>query len=562
MKTFLRTLVFLTVLARFVCAEPVSLHEAETAVETFLSLRYPATDQAVKRTVTPVGASSLALTKIEPWVDSGKTIGFVAELQPTGFVLMRADTLCPPTKLYYNKGKFFDLPPDFIEVMEWELKQELQCISDTATKKKPLNSQFETDWSSLLNPVSNDSALREFSETATKAGPLLSTLWNQNSPYNYYAPAASGGPGGRALAGCVATAMAQIMRHHKSPTAIAGDYTYTDVWGSCQGTHSASDAGLGDYKWSDMPNSITDASSTSQKQAIGQLLYHAGVTVDMNFEANVSLAYIDPVPVALKSYFDYFSGDSQNRSSYSDSEWYSKLNTDINNSRPVFYAFFNSADNGHAVVCDGTRNDNEIHINFGWSGTDNAWYNMNSVGDWNYKHKAIFEINPSGGGGGTFTVHKLKGSINWKSTPCTGKDTLIGAIPTTLTDLSFLKGCGNLTDFFTINSGAGNVTGSAGAFKRINKKGTRVTLELRSIQTKYRVSTKLKLKNNVLYIRRKMKNGANSDKKFNIGNADSNWTTKDVTVNLDLSYGGTSIQGAGTKTITYKTKADKKTKIK
>ncbi len=562
-STFFKTLALLTIFAYLVCAEPVSLNEAETAVKTFVSLRYPLADQAAKNIVTPVGSSSMDFTKIEPWVDSGKIIGFVAELKPTGFVLMRADTLCPPTKLYYDKGKFSDLPPDFIEVIKWELKQELQYLSEATTKKKSLNFQFETDWSALINPMVQDNALSQYSGADTITGPLLSLTWNQNSPYNYYAPAAAGGPGGRAYAGCVATAMSQIMRHHKSPTAIAGDYTYTDNSGNCQGTHSVSDAGLGDYQWSDMPNSINDAGPTSQKQAVGQLIYHAGVTMNMNFEATGSGAFSENVPAALRTYFGYSSGNLKYRSNYSDSEWYTRLYTDINNSRPVYYAFRNDLNQGHAVVCDGTRNDNEIHINFGWSGSANAWYNMNSVGDWNYTHRAIFEIYPSGGGGDTFSILKLKGKVDWKKNPGYGSDTILCKIPCSLTDLLFLEDCGNISEFLIFDGGAGRVSGSAGSFKSMNKKGTVVNLQYKSTIGKYQVKTKLKLKNGYLYAMRKMKNGNNSDTKFNVRNSDSGgWQQKQIDVEVNLTYGSVSVQGKDTTTVQYKTIADKKTQIK
>ncbi|MCX7003050.1 MAG: C10 family peptidase, partial [bacterium] len=115
-------------------------------------------------------------------------------------------------------------------------------------------------------------------------GPLLTIAWNQSWPYNYYAPVASGGPGGRAYAGCVATAMSMILRYHQWPVAITTNYSYYDGGGVCVGTHAASDATLNAYQWGSMPASISSGSATAQKQAVGQLMYHCGVTVNMDFE--------------------------------------------------------------------------------------------------------------------------------------------------------------------------------------------------------------------------------------------------------------------------------------
>lgn len=58
----------------------------------------------------------------------------------------------------------------------------------------------------------------------------MSSVWGQLEPYNNFCPLeydAEGKLVGRTVVGCVATAMAQIMRYHKYPVHPTG--TYTDM---------------------------------------------------------------------------------------------------------------------------------------------------------------------------------------------------------------------------------------------------------------------------------------------------------------------------------------------
>jgi len=116
----------------------------------------------------------------------------------------------------------------------------------------------------------------------------------------------------------------------------------------------------------------------------------------MDFEADGSGAYSESVPGAMRTYFLYDTSSVLNRSSYANSNWYALIENDILASRPLYYSF-TSGSSGHAVVCDGTRNGNEIHLNFGWGGASTAWYNMDNVTGGGYTwvaHRAVSNIRP------------------------------------------------------------------------------------------------------------------------------------------------------------------------
>jgi hypothetical protein len=129
-------------------------------------------------------------------------------------------------------------------------------------------------------------------------------------------------------------------------------------------------------------------------------MYHAGVTLESDFEGDGTSAFPSDIPSVLSIYFDYTSGSYESKSSFISSQWYSKISTDIDVSQPVFYAMWQADwSAGHAVVCDGYRNGNEIHLNLGWSGSGNLWYDIDTVSYGEYtwtRHGAVFEIIPLG----------------------------------------------------------------------------------------------------------------------------------------------------------------------
>jgi hypothetical protein len=194
--------------------------------------------------------------------------------------------------------------------------------------------------------------------------------------------------------------LAQILGYYTQPNAVAQDHTDVDSHGAVQGSFSISFAGMGPYDWANMPNSISDSSPLAQQKAIGQLMYHAAVSVDSDFEASDTSANPSlEVSTALQTYFSYTCGSYENKApSYTSSQWYNKIASDIDAKRPVFYTMFQADGSaGHAVVCDGYENGNEIHLNLGWSGSWDAWYNIDSVAAGGYTWTidgGVFGITP------------------------------------------------------------------------------------------------------------------------------------------------------------------------
>ncbi|GEM_PF-2318700 len=379
--------------ALFIGAAPVAPAQASHAALRFAALR-------------GLHKGAIASVSTAPIVVAGTTVAHVVALDAGGYVVMRADDAAPPVKLYSAVGALSNLPPAFLRVLETELAGELNYLTTRRAQLRSATAHFVAQWQALLGAAPITAADSSAEPLGATVGPLLTLTWNQNYPYNYYAPYASGGPGGRAYAGCVATAMAMILRYHQWPAAITTNYSYYDGGGACVGTHAASDATLTAYQWANMPTAVSSASTAAQKQAVGQLMYHCGVTVDMDFEYDGSGAYSEDVPGALQNYFAYNTSYVRSRASYNNTQWYALLETNMVQQRPVYYSFYSSG-GGHAVVCDGTRNGNEIHLNYGWGGYATTWYNMDNVNGggsaWT-GHRALMDIAPKFA---AVTVHEV-----------------------------------------------------------------------------------------------------------------------------------------------------------
>jgi streptopain len=398
----------LMLLATSVFGAPVTAEQAAKAATNFIVKRYPPTPKVAALTVTSIGSSRLAVQKVQPWIESGKTVGFVAALNPSGYVLLSADGEAPPVKLHTERGNFWKLPPGFMRVVMLELSEDLAALSALRQRATPANPEFGRQWSALLEPQKNPAEQTEAG--AGEGTNLLLTAWNQDYPYNYYCPTGADcdASGGHAWAGCVPCAMSQIMRYWQQPAIIASDHIYDDTNGLCVGTHTINDAGMGEYDWDNMPFTIDGDSADAEKKAVGQLMYHAGVACEVDYGTSGTSAGIGDARDAFRDYFNYSCRSSVNKTNYSSAEWHDKIAADIDGHRPMFYAMAEIAydtnnvpyeTNGHAVVCDGYQSTNEIHLNLGWGPGNNynTWYNIDSVTaggiTWTV-HRVIFEITP------------------------------------------------------------------------------------------------------------------------------------------------------------------------
>ena len=221
-------------------------------------------------------------------------------------------------------------------------------------------------------------------------GPLLTTTWNQGCYYNKMCPVDSSGPCEHVYAGCVATAMAQILRYWQYPSQGIGSHTYECSYGTL-----TADFGATTYNYDNMPNSIGYYSSTSQINEVAQLLYHCGVSVEMRYGPNGSGSALFMVVSALIDHFGYSGCHEDYKFAYTDSAWINKLKFSLDNQEPVPYS--GDGIGSHAFVCDGYDSENYFHFNWGWGGNWDNYFLLSALTpgmhDYSSNQSAIFDIN-------------------------------------------------------------------------------------------------------------------------------------------------------------------------
>ncbi|MEI6059683.1 MAG: C10 family peptidase, partial [Bacteroidota bacterium] len=250
------------------------------------------------------------------------------------------------------------------------LAEYLEQVKYVRTYKMDGPADVQASWNTYSNWQPNRSALAD----TTTVGPLLPSLWNQDNPYNEFCPLDATGPGGHTYAGCVATAMSQIMNYYKFPLSGSGQHSYNAPG---YGTQTAN-FGATAYDWDAMQSTINTGSGEGIP-ANALLQYHAGVSVNMGYGGapDGSGAYSTDVPYALKTYFKYSTTVQYvARSGYTVTNWETMLLEQLNANKPMYYSGV-SPDGGHAWVCDGYQTigtSTNFHFNFGWSGQSNGYY--------------------------------------------------------------------------------------------------------------------------------------------------------------------------------------------
>ncbi|MGI6719242.1 MAG: C10 family peptidase [Bacteroidales bacterium] len=278
------------------------------------------------------------------------------------------------------KDKIFD---DFIS-------NYLVAISNMVENNSSANTKTLQRWDNLINASAYN---LENVKSKNQVGPLLSSLWNQDSPYNYYAPKTTnpGAPGGKCTAGCVATATAVIMHYWEYPKIGVGESSYlTD---QCNVVLSAN-YGETEYNYSLMPNSLNYSYDEVAIKEVAKLQSHAGIAIEMDYcflgcdnyngpNANASYCYSENVLYAYLNYFKYTDATFLSKNENLE-EWENIIVNQFDNGYPIYYlsCSSNGAPYCHAWNSDGYKEiDGEyyFHHNFNWSGYFNDWFSELSI---------------------------------------------------------------------------------------------------------------------------------------------------------------------------------------
>ena len=221
-----------------------------------------------------------------------------------------------------------------------------------------------------IAPMGTTRGSRAGSHETETIEPLLTTTWAQRAPYNDLCPEYASGK--RAVTGCVATAMAQVMNYHKWPVAATEAIPgYQDGYGAHQ-----TDLEATTFDWGNMLDSYSGGETTEQNTAVATLMQYCGYSLEMNYGPTSGTNMFKVAP-ALKTYFGYNETTTYiSRSFYTNDKWEDIIYHELASNRPVIYGG-QSTGGGHAFVCDGYRHEyatDFFHINWGWGGKSDEYY--------------------------------------------------------------------------------------------------------------------------------------------------------------------------------------------
>jgi len=288
---------------------------------------------------------------------------YICNMSPKGYVVVSADDRIIPILAYSFESSYADetsLPEGFKVWMD-HYSREIEFAVHNSVKA---SNKITIEWQRLLSSeFQADSQLHLLQSVE----PLLVSKWNQGTPYNDWCPLDPAGPGGRCYAGCVATAMGQLLYYYRFPQQGQGSYSYIHP---TYGNISANfDTAV--YKWNNMPSSIV-----KETDAISELLLHQGVSVDMDYGPDGSGMWNHKAAYSLNTYFRY---GPETQYYFRDSvtlDWDSLIVANLDQRKPLYYAGWAGVQStsGHAFVCDGYQPGNYYHFNWGWGGSQDGYF--------------------------------------------------------------------------------------------------------------------------------------------------------------------------------------------
>jgi len=341
---------------------------------------------------------------------AGEPLFYVVKLDGGGFVVTAADDAITPIIAFSESGEFVASEDNPLWVMlnndlpqrkSYARSQKLKAGSgkwrvapsanapnfQLSTFNFQLSKEPEEQWAELDDepPIAMAASVSD-----QRVAPLVRARWHQASGiYNYYTP-------NNYSAGCVATAGAQVMRHHEWPqTAV------TALTNSCRVDGAATSLTMkgGVYNWSNMPFTPTGSATEAQKQEIGKLLYDVGVAVRMNYASGGSGANISDLKNSLTGLFKYADAAIYFQGLGGSTNLSNAVLASIDANCPVVF-HISGRGNGHAVVGDGygyTGHTLYVHLNMGWGGASDAWYNLPNIGTsfgFNFVNGYVFNVSP------------------------------------------------------------------------------------------------------------------------------------------------------------------------
>ena len=328
-------------------------------------------------------------------------------------VLLKAEVgnakLGQPVFYIYNTSSTFivvagdDRAEEILMVGDRPLKD----INNLAPGLKDMLGQYKNEIMFLqehpglkVDPIAAPRTANKLSGSDSGGTYMLDCMWDQETPYNNLCKFTYSGTTYTCYTGCPATSASMVMYYWKWPTAATGEvpaYTSTlDISSSRSVNFTYAALASTTFDWDNMIDSYSGSYTTAQGNAVATLMRYVGQAEEMMYGTSsaggsgisvynaqdvadmfIRFGYDESTTRLVQKTSDYSGGQTL----YSDSEWATLIQTEMNAGRPVVFMAVSSSAGGHAFNVDGYNSStNKYHCNFGWSGDGNAWCSLNSFG--------------------------------------------------------------------------------------------------------------------------------------------------------------------------------------
>lgn len=364
-------------------ADNISLSEARSAAAYFMGY-YNGTNDLSEDDLTLVYQIQNEKMRIPA--------AYIFNTGDEGWVMMAGTTTIDPIIGYSAEGSIVmsELPENLV----WWLQGYTEMISEIQELDAENDYPDHEVWASLKNKTYKGS-------TKDAQHILIQTRWDQgdktNPTYNMYCPTDTSGRY-HAVTGCVATAMAQIIRYFEYPRQAKGTAFYSLRPQFANGdpnkylmpaiTLRVNFDTMTPFDYSLMPNGPTNLSgnvicSAAEMREVARLSYYTGVTVKMAYAPDGSGTQSSLVPAAMNNYFKYKMGTLVARRSTTDRDFVNGIRSMLLDGNVVYMSGASSIGDGadaagHAWVCGGYMQDdtNSYYMNWGWGGAGNGFFKL------------------------------------------------------------------------------------------------------------------------------------------------------------------------------------------
>lgn len=344
MNKLLYTLAFAGLFAPALSARTLSVDEAKANVAAF-STRGMLKAPALNADIHPVGSMAH---------EGVTTLYLFSGAAGQGLVVASASDLTAPILGYADCGTFdmASIPPSMQALLE-DYSAEIAMAEAGQIRK---------------------TAAKE-ADGREAVAPLCKTQWNQNAPYNDLVPTLSDQ---KCMTGCVATAMAQVMKSFEWPAEHGeGFVSYRWEAGGKQLTYNLANSTM---DWANMLDHYDSEATDAQKTAVASLMRDCGYATNMQYSLSASGTTANTIPTALHYNFGYDkTARSLQRAYYTSADWENIIYEEIKNGRPVIITGVSNARGGHCFVCDGYSSDRYFHINWGWGGMSDGYFLLSAL---------------------------------------------------------------------------------------------------------------------------------------------------------------------------------------